>query len=336
MSPSNDPQLRQRLQAISLSFLVGAALMAAKFYAYELTGSTAILSDALESIINVIASGFALGSIILAAKPPDFDHPYGHGKIEYFSAGFEGALIILAAGGIFHAAWKQFTRPRPRPLPDLDLGLWILLGVGIVNLILGWFLVRTGRSTRSLALVADGKHVLTDVCTSAGVLLGLVAVRFSGWIWLDGAMAVLVGCQILFSGSRLVMESYSGLMDASDPNLLDEISELLSSNRKPLWIDVHRLRAWRSGSQVHVDFHLILPATLSLGKAHREITELEAIFLNHFHGAAEVLIHVDPCSDPDCPICSLQSCDDRRVDNSEVRIWRQDQLISNRTPESEP
>ncbi|OIP90635.1 MAG: cation transporter [Syntrophobacteraceae bacterium CG2_30_61_12] len=329
---TTDPQLRRRLLAIGLSFLVGAGLMAVKFQAYRLTRSSAILSDALESIINVIASGFAFGSIVLAAKPPDSDHPYGHGKIEYFSAGFEGALIILAAVGIFHSAWQQFQHPRP--LPHLDLGLALLLAAGAVNGLLGWFLVRTGRSTQSLALIADGRHVLTDVATSVGVLIGLVAVRFSGWILLDGLVAMLVGCQILYAGGHLVKTSYSGLMDASDPELLETIAELLDRHRQPLWIDIHRLRAWRSGNRVHADFHLILPATLSLDRVHREIKQLEAIFHEHFGGAAELLVHVDPCSDPDCPICSLAACADRKQELTGLKTWRQPQLTADREVDS--
>jgi cation diffusion facilitator family transporter len=308
------------------ALVVGAGLMGLKFYAFWITGSTALLSDALESIINVVASAFALGSILLAAKPPDESHPYGHGKIEFFSAGFEGALIILAAIGIFQEGTRQILHPHP--LPRLESGLLILLGVGLVNLVLGMTLMRLGKRTRSVVLVADGKHILTDVYTSAGVLLGLGAVYYSGWLWLDGAVACFVGVNIVVAGVTLVREAVVGLMDASDPDLLDEISLLLARHRKEVWIDVHKLRAWRSGKRVHVDFHLILPRDLPLEEGHRHVKELEKIFSDHFGGFAEVLIHLDPCTDPECPVCWFDPCEIRQERKSKLRVWRREVLTA--------
>ncbi len=316
--PERD-HIRARLIAISLSFVVGVSLMAVKFYAYLLTHSSAILSDALESIINVVASAFALGSILLAANPPDESHPYGHGKIEYFSVGFEGALIILAAFGIFKTGLSHILHPQQ--LPHLQNGLFILLGASFVNLLLGVGLIRVGKRTRSPTLTADGKHVLTDVYTSAAVLLGLFLVHQTGWYWLDGTVACLVGLNILVSGGKLVRQSIAALMDASDPDLLKEISTLLAKHRKDIWIDVHQLRAWRSGNLVHIDFHLILPRDLTLDHAHSEGKEVEKIMKDHFGGAASVLIHMDPCIDPDCPICRRHLCDSRQEDLKKRTAW---------------
>ena len=168
--PQN-PNLRNHLLAISASLLIGAGLMAIKFIAYYLTGSAAILSDALESIINVVAASFAMGSIIIAAKSPDPDHPYGHGKVEYFSAGFEGALIILAALAIFYEAWPRLLHPQA--IPTLEKGTLLILGAALINLILGLVLVMMGRRTKSIVLIADGRHVLTDVYTTVGSRPGL-------------------------------------------------------------------------------------------------------------------------------------------------------------------
>lgn len=316
---------RLRVIAISASFFVGAALMGVKFYVYHLTHSSAVFSDALESIINVAASAFALGSILLAAVPPDENHPYGHGKVEYFSAGFEGALIILAAVGIFRVGWTHIFHPWE--LPRLEIGLLILLGASGVNLVLGLGLIRAGKQTQSLTLVADGKHVLTDVYTSAGVLLGLFLVKLTGWYWMDGLIACLVGLNILFSGGNLVRESVSGLMNASEPELLKEICNLLSQNRRMLWIDIHQLRAWRSGNLIHIDFHLILPRDLTLEEAHSESKAAESLIHEHF-GKAGVLIHLDPCIAPDCPICSLNLCNLRREDVKKQFLWTQETLTS--------
>jgi len=333
MSKGNDginslekEHLRIRLIAISVSFLVGALLMAAKFYAYRLTHSSAILSDALESIINVAASAFALGSILLAARPPDKSHPYGHGKIEYFSAGFEGALIIFAALGIFKTGLAHILRPQTLPL--LEIGLIILLGTGLINLILGMGLIRIGKRTHSLVLMADGKHVLTDVYTSAGVLVGLFLVRQTGWYWLDGTVACMVGLNILVLGAKLVRQSFSALMHAADPELLKEISALLVERRKDLWIDIHQLRAWRSGNFVFIDFHLVLPRDFTLEQAHQEGKELERAISDHFGGAASVLIHMDPCIDPDCPVCRRQLCETRQKDHEGQISWSWQTLIS--------
>ena len=317
---------RNRIIAISLSLIVGALLMGLKFYVYWLTQSTAILSDALESIINVVASSFALGSILLAAKPPDPTHPYGHGKIEYFSAGFEGALIVFAAFGIGRAAWPQISHPHD--LVHLQSGLLILLAASVANLVLGLGLVRVGKRTRSIVLVADGKHVLTDVYTSAGVLLGLVLVNHTGWYWMDGAIACLVAVNILFIGVKLIRQAFQGLMDASDPELLEQISHLIATHRRSHWIDVHRLRAWRSGDRLHLDFHLILPRDLTLEQAHREVTDLEGILDTHLQGVADALIHAEPCVDPQCPICGHDPCGLRQEPTQHQSLWHRETLTA--------
>lgn len=315
------------------ALLVSTALMALKFYAYWITSSSAILSDALESIINVVASAFALWSVLLSAKPPDESHPYGHGKIEFFSAGFEGALIILAAAGIFQQGLHQILHPQE--LLELQDGLYILIAAAAVNLVLALVLIRVGNRTRSLILVADGKHILTDVYTSGGVLIGLVLVYFTAWYSLDGLVACVVGLNIVIAGAKLVRQAFGGLMDTSDPSLLDEISSLLALNRKTIWIDVHRLRAWRSGRRVHVDFHLILPRDLPLEEGHREVKDLETIFDRHFEGLADVLIHLDPCTDPECPVCWFDPCETRQERRIRQRTWHRNTLTSD-APAEQP
>ena len=319
-----NPQ-KLRFIAVGMSFLIGLVLMGGKFYAYRITASSAILSDALESIINVVASAFAAVSIWIASKPPDLSHPYGHGKVEYFSAGFEGALIILAALGIFKTGWNQLFSPRE--LPNLEGGLYIVAGAGIINLLLGTGLVHIGNKTHSLTLIADGKHVLTDVYTSVGVLSGLFLVYHTGWLWIDGMVACLMGINILFSGAWLVKRSVSGLMDASDETLLEQISEVLVQERRDSWIDVHQLRAWRSGNLIHLDLHLILPRYFTLENAHNEAKMLEKLIMDRFEGSASVLIHMDPCIDPDCPVCQRQLCALRQnsVENSDH--WKPETFV---------
>jgi len=306
------------------TFFVGIGLMGLKFVGYWFTGSTAILSDALESIVNVVASGFGLGSIVVSAKPADESHPYGHGKIEFFAAGFEGALIIVAAVGIFFEGLKQILYPQD--LPNLERGLLFLVVAGLGNLALGLALLRVGRRTKSLVLEADGKHLLTDVFTSGAVLIGIAVVYFTGWFRFDGIIACFAGMNVTFWGIKLVRQAFGGLMDKSDPELLDEICDLLSLHKKEVWIDVHRLRAWRSGKLIYVDFHLILPRELPLETAHHEVKELERAFAQKFGGSAEVLIHLDPCGEPECPVCNHNPCDLRSDAAVRAKIWNRQTL----------
>jgi cation diffusion facilitator family transporter len=306
------------------ALLVGVGLMGLKFYGYWITGSSAILSDALESIINVVASGFGLGSVMLSAKPADASHPYGHGKIEFFSAGFEGALIVLAAAGIFFEGIKQILTPQN--LSQLGMGLSFLVAAGLGNLAMGLVELRIGKRTKSLVLEADGKHLLTDVYTSGVVLVGLAVVYLTGWFRFDGIIACVAGVNIVFLGAKLVRKAFVELMHTSDPELLDEICGLLSRHKKDMWIDIHRLRSWRSGKEVHVDFHLILPKDLPLEQGHREVKELEAVFSEHFGGESDILIHLDPCLEPECPVCGHDGCDIRREGKIHEKIWNRQAL----------
>ena len=317
---SNPKQLfKSNFAVIVFSLFISIILMAIKFYAYILTGSSAILSDALESIINVVAGAFAMVSIVIAAKPPDKSHPYGHGKIEYFSAGFEGALIILAAIGIFKTGISHILYPHP--LEYLQQGIFLLVAASAVNLLLGILLLRIGKRNHSLVLTADGKHILTDVYTSLGVLAGLFLVDYTGWYQLDGVVAIIVGINILVTGAKLVKQSFAGLMNKAEPDLLQEIADLLIANRKDIHIDIHQLRAWRSGNLVHIDFHLILPRDFSLECAHRENKELEKIIQEHFGGQASIMIHLDPCLDQECPVCGQSLCSLRHTHQNQVVQW---------------
>jgi cation diffusion facilitator family transporter len=314
-----------RLRMILLSVAVSTALMAAKFLTYHLTHSSAVLSDALESIINVVAGAFAFLSIWMSAKPPDPEHPYGHGKIEYFSAGFEGALIIVAAVGIFYSGIQHLQHPRA--LPHLKEGLTILIAATVVNLLLGICLIRVGRRTDSITLISDGKHILTDVYTSGGVLIGLVLVFWTGRLWLDGFIACLVGVNILVTGTQLVRQAFSKLMDASDPSLLEAITTVLERHRRSEWIDIHQLRAWQAGHLTHVDLHLVLPKDLSMDNGHTEAKAVEHLLVEHFKGNASVLIHVDPCDESLCPLCRQNECQWRAQPLSSRPVWTRGHLV---------
>jgi cation diffusion facilitator family transporter len=202
----------------------------------------------------------------------------------------------------------------------------VMAGASGVNVILGLVLIRVGQRTRSIALEADGRHVLTDVYTSIGVIVGLLLVRVTGWYWMDGLAACIVGVNILITGSRLIRQSYHGLMDAADPAVLDRIAEVIAAHRRDAWIDIHKLRAWRAGSRIHVDLHLILPRRMSLADAHEEADALEKILLGGVAGAASVLVHMDPCDGDYCPLCGQRGCRHREHEFVRENQWRTSEL----------
>jgi cation diffusion facilitator family transporter len=241
---------RVRVQAGLISLGVSVVLLVAKYQAYRLTGSTAILSDALESIVNVVAAVFALGGIAFAAQPADRNHPYGHGKIEFFSAAFEGGLIAFAAVLIIYEVILAFLRGAE--VRALDAGLAIVLGAGLANLALGWYLLRVGRAYRSLTLVADGKHVLSDFWTSVGIVVGLLLVRATGIWWLDPLTAAVVALNLMWTGFRLVRHAAGGLLDEEDRGLLSRLLTALDTRLGQGVIRVHHLRAIRAGRFHHV------------------------------------------------------------------------------------
>ncbi len=314
--PRADPAaVSSRFRVMALAFGVGSLLLGIKFGAYFLTGSAGVLSDALESVINVVASGFALYSVHLSALPADSNHPYGHGKIEYFSAGFEGGLIVLAAAAILWQAIPRFTAPEP--LSELGWGALLIAAAAAVNGVLGLLLVRTGRATRSLALEADGRHLFTDVITSLGVVAGLLLVLGTGSPWWDPLVACLVALNILVTGYRLVRKSLGGLLDEADPALLGQIRAVLDDQRSPDWIDVHRLRARRYGHEVTVDLHLVLPRDSALSEAHAQALRAEEALLALPLGVVETIVHTDPCEDSRCPACGREPCSLRIADQQE-------------------
>jgi len=303
---------RERIRAGQLALLGGAAIFIGKVVAFGITDSSAVFSDAAESVVNVVAAALMLYSLVVAARPPDPDHPYGHGKVEFFSAGVEGALILLAALAIAFEATVDLVRG-----PDLrriDAGLVILAVLAAGNAGLGRHLVRAGRRTGSLALVADGRHVLTDVWTSVGVLVGLGLVRVTGWVVLDPLVALAVAANILRTGWTLAREAVSGLMDEAPEALLATLAAALDAHREPSWIDVHSLRAWRSGRLTHVDLHLAVPRYLDVDQLHEIDDRVDEVVRRTLEGPTEVIVHFDPCRPRLCPTCEMPDCPVREAD----------------------
>jgi cation diffusion facilitator family transporter len=299
-----------RLRAGLISLVVSFVLLAAKYEAYLLTGSTAILSDALESIVNVVAALFALGGLIFAGRPADRNHPYGHGKIEFVSAAFEGGLIAFAALIIFYEVVQGLIRGAH--VRQIESGLLIILGAGLVNLALGWYLLRSGRRHNSLTLVADGRHVLSDFYTSAGIVVGLLLVRVTGIAWLDPLVAAVVALNLMWTGARLVRQAAGGLLDEEDTALLNRLLEVLRGYIGQGVIRVHHLRAIRAGRFNHVDAHLVVPEFWSLEQAHELAEDLSQRVMKDIGAEGELVFHTDPCHRVYCAMCDLDSCPVRR------------------------
>jgi cation diffusion facilitator family transporter len=305
-APPGSPAAAARLRAGALSLFVGAAVLGAKFWAWRLTESAAVYSDAMESIVNVVAAVFALGAIAFAARPADANHPYGHGKMEFFTAVFEGGLVAFAAVMILYEGVRDLVQgPAVR---ELDLGLLVLGGASVANLLLGLHLVRTGRRTRSPALEADGRHVLSDVWTSGGVIGGLLLVKATGLVWLDPVVAIGVGALLCVAGARLVREAAGGLLDEEDPALLEELAGLLGRMPVEGAIEFHEVRAIRSGGHVHVDAHAVVPEFWTVAEAHDRAEAMERWLIGNWSRDGEIVFHLDPCRRAYCDRCPLAGC----------------------------
>lgn len=283
--------------ALSLSLAVAGVVFGLKWLAYMLTGSVALYSDALESIVNIVAAGTALIAAHISRRPADDNHPYGHTKAEYFSAVLEGVLIVLAAIAIVREAWPRLFAPQP--IAGLSAGLLTALGASGINTALGWFLIRSGRKARSPAVVANGLHILTDVLTSVGVVLGIGLAWLSGWWVLDPLLAMAVAINILWVGWRLVRDSIGGLMDESASET--ELAEIRSALNYALEglaaegrvLEIHDLRTRRAGPRTFVEFHLVVPGQTSVELAHQICDRLENALQASLAGVTTT-IHVEP------------------------------------------
>src|SRR6266536_2855764 len=305
---TEDALVRFRAGAISLGLSI--VLLAAKYQAYRMTGSTAILSDALETIVNVVAALFALGGLVFAGRPADRNHPYGHGKIEFFSAAFEGGLIAFAAVVIVYEVGQSLLAgPEVR---RLGVGVLIVAAAGLVNLGLGLYLLRTGQRYQSLTLIAAGKHVLSDFWTSVGIVLGLGLVQLTGIAWLDPMVALVVALSLMWTGFRLVRHAAGGLLDEEDPALLSRVLNALQGYVGHGVIRVHHLRTIRSGRFHHVEAHLVVPEFWSVQKAHDVSEDVAARVIHDLGVEGEMVFHTDPCHRIYCSSCDLEDCPIRR------------------------
>ena len=306
-----DSDQRERVRAITVSLAGGVVILGLKAAAYWLTGSMALESDALESIVNVAAASFGLWAVIFAGQPADKDHPYGHGKMEYLAAAFEGGLISLAAMIIVYESCLALARGVE--LKSLGLGMLINIGAGALNGLLGWYLLREGRRLRSKALEADGHHVLSDFYTTVALFFGLALVKLTGLSWLDPVLALGVAALLGRTGYRLVREAAAGLLDEEDSATIGVIVAGINSYlRKGVdetgVIAVHGLRSIRSGRYTHVDIHLVVPEYLPVSESHDDTERFEAKLIAAAGLEGEVHVHTDPCRRKYCARCTDTAC----------------------------
>ena len=294
-------------RAILISVAVGGVLLFVKFGAYFVTNSTAIFADALEGIVNLTGSGFALYALVLAHRPADPEHPYGHGKIEFFSAGLEGGMILLAAVVSAAKAVEVLVRHGHLQQGELGLGLLLLGTATAANAAVGLYLIRSGRRRRSLVLEADGWHLMSDVVTSAAAIVALIVVRYTGWAKADPITAIAVSAYIAYEGVKLVRRSAEGLMDSQDPSDTALIRGLLDAHvgrggTQPQVCSYHKLRHRHSGRFHWVDFHLVVPGTWDIETGHRVASALEFEIEQALH-EGNATAHVEPCPAAECDRC---------------------------------
>ena len=318
-------QTKYRLGLLSLVVSIG--LVAVKFYAYHLTRSQAVLTDALESIINVATSGFALYSLYLASLPKDENHPYGHGKIENLSLGFEGGLIFMAGAFILYSASGSFWHPHPVARPDW--GVALLASTAVVNQAVGLLLVRNGKRLKSVALVGDGQHLYIDALTSIVSSGALVLVAATGVLRFDSGAALLLGGFILVNGWRMVRRSVSGLMDETDTAVVAEVIAELQAQRRAPWIDVHNLRVQRYGANLHIDCHMQMPYYFTLDQVHTELHDIEELIRARFAVEVEMFVHADPCTFAACSLCLMPACPVRQFALRHEVTWTVQNAVKN-------
>lgn len=299
--------------------IISVVLFFGKLIAYFLTNSVGILTDALESTVNVLTGFISLYSISVALKPRDKNHPFGHGKIESISASVEGFLILLAGLIIIFEAIKRLFNPIE--IQQLDIGIIIIAVAGLINYILGYYSIKTGRKHESIALVAGGKHLQSDTYSTIGLVIGLILLLITKIAWLDSAIAIIFGSIIIYTGYKILKETTSNLMDQADFKILKDIKDLLWKNKSINWINIHNLKLLKYGDVYHLDCDLTLPWYINISDAHKEGASLEEIISKNYPESIDFTIHTDACDSSLCKHCNIESCNYRKDDFEKEINW---------------
>lgn len=317
---------RQNIRVQQGVAVLSAVLLLVKFVAYYMTHSVSVLTDALESIVNVTAGLIGLYSLYVAARPADKDHPYGHGKAEFLSAAIEGTLIVSAGALIVYKSVK--TLLFPEPVRQLDHGIVLIALTAALNYAAGLYCVRLGQKNNSMVLLSSGRHLQADTLTTLGLIAGLLVLYITGWPWVDAAVALLFAALIIYSGYKILRRSVAGIMDEADQELLQRMVALLNEHRSPNWIDLHNLRIIKYGSVLHLDCHLTLPWYLNVHEAHDEVEQLASLVRTEFGDSLELFVHNDGCLSYSCRLCQKTHCNERKQDFERRVEWTLDNLLS--------
>lgn len=318
---------QQNLRLQKIITFISIILFIMKVVAWYLTRSVAILTDALESTVNVVAGLVGIYSLYVSAKPKDSDHPYGHGKAEFLSAAIEGTLISVAGVIIVYEAINNLIHPHT--IQSLDYGIWIVATTAVINYVTGSICIKTGKKNNSLALMASGKHLQSDTYSTIGIIAGLGLLYFLKLWWIDSAVAILFAFIIMFTGYKIVRTSVAGIMDEADTTLLKKLVVMLNANKKPNWIDVHNLRIIKYGGTIHLDCHLTVPWYLNMHEGHSEIDALSLLVKNEYGESMELFVHTDGCLDFSCSICTKEDCPVRQHPFEKKIIWTMDNIVAN-------
>lgn len=322
----NSAQYNLKIQKMVAA--VSIVLFIIKIVAWYLTSSVSILTDALESIVNIVAGFIGLYSLYVSAKPRDIDHPYGHGKVEFISAAIEGTLISIAGLFIIYQAVNNFFHPQA--IKKLDWGIMLVAATALINYGMGNYCVRVGKKNNSLALIASGKHLMSDTFTTAGIVVGLIVLYLTNILWLDSAVAIVFAIIIIYTGYKIIRTSIAGIMDEADEQLLKDLVVMLNKNRTVNWIDLHNLRIIKYGATLHMDCHLTVPWYFNVHEAHREIDALSELVRENYGESVELFVHSDGCMPFSCPICDKFECQVRQHPFKEKVEWTMENILSNK------
>jgi len=307
--------------------ITGIILFVIKITAWYLTDSVAILTDALESTVNVVSGFIGLYSLYLSGLPKDKNHPYGHGKVEFISAGTEGVLIVIAGIIIVFEAVANLRNPH---LPGkLDIGILLIAVAGSINFFVGHLSVRQGKKNNSLALIASGRHLQSDAYSTLGLIIGLIILYITGWAWVDSLLALIFAGIIIYTGIKIVSSSISGIMDEADEKLLEKLVGKIQSHRRTNWIDLHNLRIIKYGGTLHLDCHLTVPWYFNVREAHEEIDMLEKLVRENFGDSVELFVHTDGCQDFSCRLCEKKDCTVRKHVFEKIIPWSVENISGN-------
>ncbi len=309
--------------------VVGSILLILKFIAWVMTGSVAILTDALESIVNVVAAFVGLYALYLSSKPADSEHPFGHGRVEIISSGLEGMMILGA--GILIIFESVGNLINPKEISSLDIGIILVAIAAVANYAMGRIAIRKGEKYRSPALVASGKHLCSDTYSSIGIIIGLFVVYLAlgaGYDarWLDSGIAIIFGVIIIVTGIKVIKNSFDSVMDSADYDLLSEVVEVINEKRHDDWIDIHHLRINKYGPALHIILHMTFPKSQTIEWEEKEISELVEGIEEHFGGRVEFSVVADPCIAENCYICK-RTCNERSSEFTGYEIWTVESLI---------